>query len=288
MRSGWASRFLFDLARCKTIVLVGYSATLVERRTSNPIASRAGTRLHSSVGIMRCLVTAHDTQEGGPVPPQRPSLRQKNRSPQLFCKRLTLLERAAEEVLVNANDAPVRYFLNVLEADRARFPDLKPVYAFDTYEKEPEEATLSWRTVAVTPLPYCKINPDTGDEDHAPLWRDLTALADVVERPKRSRQEHARAILERPAADASAESRRELRWLFAGRRDLWSVALNAIADPEWFKVFQEERLWPGNDAVWVIAAWIAKEFQNAERFECALEWQDRLGACAAERSARQS
>ncbi len=26
MRSGWASRFLFDLARCKTIVLVGYSA----------------------------------------------------------------------------------------------------------------------------------------------------------------------------------------------------------------------------------------------------------------------
>ena len=46
MRSGWASRFLFDLARCKAIVLVGYSA----------------------------------------------------------------------------NDAPVRYFLNVLEADRARFP----------------------------------------------------------------------------------------------------------------------------------------------------------------------
>lgn len=26
MRSGWASRFLFDLCRCKTIVLVGYSA----------------------------------------------------------------------------------------------------------------------------------------------------------------------------------------------------------------------------------------------------------------------
>ena len=37
---------------------------------------------------MRCLLTAHDTQESGPVPPQRPSLRQKNRSPQLFCKRL--------------------------------------------------------------------------------------------------------------------------------------------------------------------------------------------------------
>ena len=63
--------------------------TLVERRTSNPIASRAGTRLHSSVvASMRCFAAAHDTHEGGPVPPQRPSLRQKNRSPQLFCKRL--------------------------------------------------------------------------------------------------------------------------------------------------------------------------------------------------------
>ena len=37
---------------------------------------------------MRCLVTAHDTQEGGPVPPQQPQIRQKSRSPQLFCKRL--------------------------------------------------------------------------------------------------------------------------------------------------------------------------------------------------------
>ena len=37
---------------------------------------------------MRCFATAHDTHEGGPVPPQGPSLRQKNRSPQLFCKRL--------------------------------------------------------------------------------------------------------------------------------------------------------------------------------------------------------
>ena len=201
MRSGWASRFLFDLARCKAIVLVGYSA----------------------------------------------------------------------------NDAPVRYFLNVLEADRARFPDLKPVYAFDGYDLDPQEATLSWRTLAVTPLPYCKVNSDTGHHDHAPLWRDLAALADVVERPKRSRQERARAILERPVADASVESRRELGWLFGARRDLWSVALDVIVDPEWFEFFQDEGLWSADDCVWVVAAWIAKDFQIAERFECARKWQERLG-----------
>ena len=49
---------------------------------SNPIAPR----LHSSVGIMRCLLTAHDTQESGPVPPQGPPLRRKSRSPSYFAR----------------------------------------------------------------------------------------------------------------------------------------------------------------------------------------------------------
>ena len=118
MRSGWASRFLFDLARCKTIVLVGYSAS----------------------------------------------------------------------------DAPVRYFLNVLEADRVRFPDLKPVYAFGAYARDPEEATRSWGTLAVTPLRYCKINSDTGKHDHTPLWDALEALAEVAERPKHFRRKRVGTI----------------------------------------------------------------------------------------------
>ncbi len=159
MRSGWASRFLFDLARCKTIVLVGYSA----------------------------------------------------------------------------NDAPVRYFLNVLEADRARFPDLKRVYAFDSFSQHPEKAIASWGTLAVKPLPYKKINPDTGKEDHLPLWRDLAELADFLDRPKQSRQQRSCKILKQTAAEADDGVRRELGWLFGGRRDLWSVALKVITDPEWFK-----------------------------------------------------
>ena len=144
MRSGWASRFLFDLARCKAIVLVGYSA----------------------------------------------------------------------------NDAPVRYFLNVLEADRTRFPDLKAVYAFDPYETDAGEATRPWGTLAVMPLPYRKVNPDTGQHDHSPLWCDLAALAEIAERPKRLRRKRASAILERPVADADADSRRELAWLLASTSSL--------------------------------------------------------------------
>ena len=201
MRSGWASRFLFDLARCKTIVLVGYGA----------------------------------------------------------------------------RDAPVRYFLNVLEADRDRFPDLKPVYAFGAYERDPEEALRSWGTLAVKLLPYCKVNPDCGEHDHSPLWRDLAELADVAERPQHSRKTRARAILERPVTEANDVSRRQLGWLIGGRRDLWPEALKAITDPVWFKVFQEEQLWSTEDAAWVIAAWVAWNFQGRDRLECACEWQERLG-----------
>ena len=56
------------------------------------------------------------------------------------------LARCKTIVLVGygAGDAPVRYFLNVLEADRARFPDLKPVYAFGAYERDEEKAMRSW------------------------------------------------------------------------------------------------------------------------------------------------
>ena len=201
MRSGWASRFLFDLARCKTIVLVGYSA----------------------------------------------------------------------------NDAPVRYFLNVLEADRARFPDLKSVFALDGYENDPEDATEAWGTLAVTPLPYCKVNAETGLPDHSPLWRDLEALADFVERPKRSRQERARAILEKPFQQSHTHARLELAWLFGRRSDLWSVVLDAVTDPAWLAFFQDQKLWSLDEAAWMIAAWVARKFEDRDRLRAACEWQRRLG-----------
>ena len=201
MRSAWAARFLFDIARCRTIVLVGYSA----------------------------------------------------------------------------NDAPVRYCLSVLEADRERFPDLKPVYALDAYENNPEEATAAWGTLAVTPLPYCKVNPDSGRKDHSPLWRDLAALAEIAERPKRSRETRARDILELSVSATDVQARRELGWLLGEHHGLWRVVLSAITDPAWFNVFQDDRTWSEKDAIWVIAAWVAQDFESRTRFECALDWQRVFG-----------
>ena len=208
MRSGWAARFLFDVARCKTIVLVGYSA----------------------------------------------------------------------------NDAPVRYCFSVLAADRERFPDLKPVYALDAYETDPEEATKAWGTLAVDPIPYCKVNRNnSGVKDHSPLWSDLAELADIVERPKRSRETRARRVLELPVSATNSQARRELGWLLGEHHGLWRIVLCAISDPAWFKLFQDDRIWSEKEAIWVIAAWVAQDFENRTRFECALEWKHVFGRRLTER-----
>ena len=140
-----------------------------------------------------------------------------------------------------------------------------------------KEATSPWGTLAVMPLPYRKIILDSGKYDHAPLWRDLAKLAEFTDRPRHSRRERARGILERPAAEANVHSRRELGWLFGGRRDLWTVALDAITDPNWFKLFQDSGLWSVDDAPWVIAAWVSQDFQDRDRFKCACRWQRLLG-----------
>jgi hypothetical protein len=202
MRGGWASRFLFDLARCKTIVLLGYSA----------------------------------------------------------------------------GDAPVRYFLNVLEADRTRFPSLKPVYAFADYVADASDAERPWGTVAVTPIAYSRVDPATGAENHSPLWRDLAQLAEVAERPKHARDGRLRAILSRPRTELTDDVLGELRWLMSGGADPWAIVIETVEDPRWFVVFQDNALWEARDAAWVVAAWAALRLEDRTRFMAAVEWNLRLGS----------
>lgn len=157
MRSAWASRFLFDLMRCRSLVLIGYQA----------------------------------------------------------------------------NDAPVRYFLNVLESDRERFEDLRDAYAFDGREVAKADRD-AWSTVAVHALGFQKA---ASSDVYAPLWRDLDALADLVEKPRGWRRARAQAILEQPMSAASVADLDTLAWLLRGRRDLWDVAITAITDYRWLDHF---------------------------------------------------
>ncbi len=202
MRSGWASRFLFDLIRCKTIVLLGYSAS----------------------------------------------------------------------------DAPVRYFLSVLAADRARFPALNPVFAFYAVFEDIAEADVHWGALAVEPLPYRAFeDPVTRDQDHTALYNDLARLADVVERPKASRRERARGLLQRDSAELTAIETGEVDWLFNGRSDLWDLVIRDVVHASWFEHFRTRKLWETKTAAWVIAAWVALEPQSRERYEVAIRWKALLG-----------
>lgn len=203
MRSGWASRFLFDLCRSKTIVLVGYSA----------------------------------------------------------------------------GDAPFRYFLNVLEADRERFPDLRPVYAFDAVNDRNED-DVRWSTLAVEPLPYEYVqDPETGQKkSHAAMWQDLGKLADLVERPRSTRRAWAQEVLTKEYDATSQEELGQVKWLFASQSDLWGLAIKTIVDPKWFGFFEKHRLWSNEDAAWVVAGWVALDLQSADRFRFAVSWLVKVGS----------
>lgn len=202
MRSGWASRFLFDLCRCKTIVLVGYSA----------------------------------------------------------------------------GDAPVRYFLSLLEADRERFPELRRVYAFDGVKAGARaDAEVSWGALAVEPIAYEDEPEAAGKGQHIALWRDLAQLAELVERPSITRGLWARQILGKPFAIADAMQTDRIAWLFHGSQDLWPVALDNIEDSAWLTFFQDRKLWLATDAAWVVASWMSRDFQSASRLIESTQWLDRLG-----------
>lgn len=200
MRSGWASRFLFDLCRCKTVVLIGYSA----------------------------------------------------------------------------GDAPVRYFLNVLEADRQRFPDVLPVYAFDPV-KARKLPDARWSTLAVEPIAYeSTTNTASGHQDHSPLWRDLDLLAELVVRPRTTRHAWARTILVKNFDASDLAERDRILWLLKGRRDLWPIAIRSIDDAAWFDFLVERRVWSDQDGAWILAAWIARNLKSVDRLRVAIKWLEQF------------
>lgn len=200
MRAGWASRFLFDLARCKSIVLIGY---------------RVG-------------------------------------------------------------DAPVRYFLNVLEADRERFTDLRTVYTLEGVDELGGDADARWSIVAVQPITYPREAPDLSP--HGVLWRDLEHLAEMLDRPKLRRREFAHEILSKPLDHATADDLARLDWLMRGKGDLWDIVIAQVEDPAWFKYFGQRELWQKTDPDWLIPQWFTMRWTSRHALEAAIDWcnSDRL------------
>jgi hypothetical protein len=124
LRSGWASRYVYDIVRVYTVVMVGYQA----------------------------------------------------------------------------DDPPMRYLLEALEADRERYPDLKKVYAFVPATTGHEERTTAlWDAKGVEPILY----KPTDDNDHSVLYETLAEWRRYADDPTAWRREALRSILSSKPDDLS-------------------------------------------------------------------------------------
>jgi hypothetical protein len=158
LRSGWASRYVYDLVRAYTVVLVGYQA----------------------------------------------------------------------------DDPPMRYLLEALEADRERFPDLQKVYAFAACEDGEEKLQRAlWYAKAVEPILY------TGD--HSSLYDSLREWRHYADDPTAWRRKQLRAILmESPGSLPDARIRECVAFLSHG--DASQLLAELSPNAEWLSVLGEKRL----------------------------------------------
>lgn len=113
-----------------------------------------------------------------------------------------------------ASDPPVRYLLDAISADDARFPDLKERFIFVPFKgKEPEEVALAdWKARGLTPISYSRADKHRQLaftlEAWAGLFEKRQALGDghetVTERRVRETLER---MTERPLSEVSDEDR---------------------------------------------------------------------------------
>ena len=179
LRSGWAARYVYDLARAYTLVLVGYQA----------------------------------------------------------------------------DDPPMRYLLEVLEADRARYPDLKVVYAFAPAKPGDEDLQRElWRAKGIEPILYTSREPS----DHVALYDTLRAWRDYAAGPSYWREQRLRTIVEnQQAADKVAID--EAAALLA-HGDAASLLVKVMPNADWWAPLSEHAVLRERGDV--LGPWIAARFDD--------------------------
>jgi len=177
LRTGWAARYVYDLARTVTLVFVGYSA----------------------------------------------------------------------------DDPPVRYLLEVLTADRARFPDLRNIYAFvDSAPNRDAQFKQSemWKSKGTIPILY-----ESRDiADHVALYHTLARWADYSENPKDWWTSEAKRIFALDPATLDDGNWQRVAWILT-RGDGMRILAEASPHPKWAgPLYQRGLLGPSGAAPgpWVV------------------------------------
>jgi hypothetical protein len=179
LRSGWASRYIYDLVRAYTVVLVGYQA----------------------------------------------------------------------------DDPPMRYLLEALEADRERYPDLQKVYAFASCEPGNEELVGAlWGAKAVEPILYA-----SNGEDHSNLYNNLREWHRYAEDPTAWRRQQLRLMLAETPASVADERLQECAALLS-HGDANQLLAELSPRPEWLSTLAERRAFDRDRGL--PGEWIAKHIND--------------------------
>ena len=171
------------------------------------------------------------------------------------------LSRAATVVIVGyaADDPPMRYILEVLTADRERYPDLKQIFAFAPCAPDSdarEQATAVWEAKGASAVLYDSSHP----ADHRALYSTLAAWSDYADEPGKWRRRHARRIFA-VAPELVCESDWErLRWVLS-RRDAEALLADVNPIPRWAKQVSRVGLFAGGQAS--LASWVLRRIADS-------------------------
>lgn len=182
LRSGWASRYVYDLVRAYTVVLVGYTA----------------------------------------------------------------------------DDPPMRYLLEVLEADRERYQDLQTVYAFAACD-EGEDSQLQealWRAKGVEPILH-RVDKNS----YAPLYDSLRDWARYAENPFEWRREALRPLLAQAPTDLNEDQLEDVKRLLS-RDDAGELLAALSPSAAWLPVLLTRGVLAKGGMN--LGAWIAGRIDDAE------------------------
>lgn len=174
LRSGWASRYIYDLARAYTIVLVGYQA----------------------------------------------------------------------------DDPPMRYMLEVLEADRERYSDLRRVYAFANVDNDEALTRALWESKGVVPI----LHEIDADGSYGPLYRTILQWRKYAQDPTAWRREQLQRLVEGDPHATKATVERAAELLRHGDASQLLSELNP--PPAWLPLLRQQRIFDGGRAspgAWVSA-----------------------------------
>jgi hypothetical protein len=179
LRSGWASRYFYDLVRAHTVVLVGYQA----------------------------------------------------------------------------DDPPMRYLLEALEADRERYPDLQKVYAFAACGPGDEELVKAlWEAKGVEPILYA-----ANGGDHSVLYDSLREWRRYAKDPTGWRREKLRGIVGETPTSVTDEQLQECVALL-GHGDANQLLGELSPNGEWLSALIERRVFGGDRAL--PGEWIGKHIND--------------------------